>query len=157
MNKIKFDFLTGMVKVDNQNLILGTHEDFIGSVFFSIFEKSLKKLGKYYYFLEDVEWEGEKFLIEIRPSINNFYPLIYFSRKCENGKNKKFGFKGSVNISCMHNEEIYLVDWLEKLQQKKGTYFSSTPSKTTWNYPWGNIMVQYNDKSFSCGIYIVWD
>lgn len=155
MNKMKFYFSTGMIEIDNQNLILGNYEEFIGSIFFSMFEKKIKSLGKYYYLLENVEWEKKKFLLEIRPSINNFSPLIYLSRKYE--RDEMVCLKSDTDMSHIYNEEIYLIDWLEKLQGKKGTTFSSNPSGVAWDYPWGSLIVQSNEKSFSCGIYIVWN
>ena len=152
MNKMGIDLSTGNLTINNQSLTVRNYDDFVNTDFFNFFEKDLNKLGQYFFSLNDVKWAGESFSLEIRPSVNGFDSIVFLSR---NRKKNERILKDNMNISSLYDEESHLVMWLRKILKRKEVVSFSLPSRKAWDYAWGSLVVQTNERSLSCGIYII--
>ncbi|MGS6399389.1 hypothetical protein ACVGXU_14130, partial [Enterobacter hormaechei] len=62
-----------------------------------------------------------------------------------------------ASLKNLKDEERRLTDWIQnKLSKEKMVKISTPPYGVTWNFEWGELTVQSNERSFDCGIYIEW-
>lgn len=76
--------------------------------------------------------------------------LVIFIKKLIIGKKR-------ANFNVLIDEEKRLYEWVMKKYPNdyKGE-LKDPPYGHVWKFSWGEITVQSNERSFTCGIYIEW-
>ena len=63
-----------------------------------------------------------------------------------------------ANLRNLSEEEQRLTAWVEsEITSRPKIKIRTPPYGTQWHHEWGSIIVQSNEKSFDCGIYIEWN
>ncbi|MBS2288226.1 hypothetical protein KFZ19_26990, partial [Salmonella enterica subsp. enterica serovar Typhimurium] len=63
-----------------------------------------------------------------------------------------------ASLSNLSDEQQRLTVWVEnEITSKPNLKINNPPYGFQWRHEWGNIVVQSNEKSFDCGVYIEWN
>jgi hypothetical protein len=156
MNIITFDFDTGSLFVNKHLLTISSYDSFISSELF-VKTREIEKSGAYYFNLPNVEWMGELFFMEIRPSIGHFSPCVFLISRTGFFFNSLSSWEKRADLSGLKNEEERMINWVRSNKENGDErVITQPPYGVQWVYTWGDIAVQSNAQTFDCGIYITW-
>jgi len=155
MKMMILDEKTGLLTIDGFAIELTSSEAFTSSDFYRVFP--LTKVGQFYFSIDDVLWKGESFILEFRPAIFSFRPCIFLTSKDGDFFKTFTDWNKRADLGGLKKEEERLTSWvgmqLPSIFKNKITIL---PYGTEWQFDWGSIVVQSNNQSFDCGVYIDW-
>lgn len=156
MKTIILDKKTGLLAIDSVVIELTSVETFTSSDFYRMF--SLTKVGQFYFSIDDVVWGGKEFILELRPAIFSFKPCVFFTSKDSDFFRTFTDWSKRADLEGLKKEEEILTSWVRaQLPSVCSNKITIPPYGTEWQFDWGNIIVQSNNHSFDCGIYIDWN
>ncbi|MBU5922730.1 hypothetical protein [Enterobacter sichuanensis] len=157
MLEMNFDVNSGFVAINNYPLELKDIETFKNSEFYTLFSP-LNTIGSYYFSIDNIDWKDQTFILELRPSVFSFSPSIFLTSKSGNFYKTLWDWDKRANLRNLSEEEQRLTAWVEsEITSRPKLKISTSPYGTQWHHEWGSIIVQSNEKSFDCGIYIEWN
>lgn len=157
MLEMNFDVNSGFVAINNYPLELKDVETFKNSEFYTLFSP-LNTIGSYYFSIDNIEWKDQTFILELRPSVFSFSPSIFLTSKNGNFYKTLWDWDKRANLRNLSEEEQRLTAWVEsEITSHPKLKISTPPYGTQWHHEWGSIIVQSNERSFDCGIYIEWN
>ncbi|MCA2028170.1 hypothetical protein LDK53_19685 [Enterobacter sp. K16B] len=157
MLEMNFDVNSGFVAINNYPLELKDVETFKNSEFYMLFSP-LNTIGSYYFSIDNIDWKDQTFILELRPSVFSFSPSIFLTSKNGNFYKTLWDWDKRANLRNLSEEEQRLTAWVEsEITSHPKLKISTPPYGTQWHHEWGSIIVQPNEKSFDCGIYIEWN
>lgn len=157
MLEMNFDVNSGFVAINNYPLELKDVETFKNSEFYTLFSP-LNTIGSYYFSIDNIEWKDQTFILELRPSVFSFSPSIFLTSKNGNFYKTLWDWDKRANLRNLSEEEQRLTAWVEsEITSRPKLKISLPPYGTQWHHEWGSIIVQSNERSFDCGIYIEWN
>ncbi len=80
MKKMTLDFKDGIVKIDGYTVELSSFENFTSSEFYKT-HSEFTRIGKFYFAKDDIEWEGQNFIVEFRPAVFHSIHLFFLQVK----------------------------------------------------------------------------
>ncbi|WP_320759913.1 hypothetical protein, partial [Enterobacter roggenkampii] len=108
--------------------------------------------------IDNIEWKDQTFILELRPSVFSFSPSIFLTSKNGNFYKTLWDWDKRANLRNLSEEEQRLTAWVEsEINSRPKLKISTPPYGTQWHHEWGSIIVQSNERSFDCGIYIEWN
>lgn len=157
MLEMNFDVNNGFVAINNYPLELKDVETFKNSEFYMLFSP-LNTIGSYYFSIDNIDWKDQTFILELRPSVFPFSPCIFLTSKNGNFYKTLWDWDKRANLRNLSEEEQRLTAWVDsEITSRPKLKISTPPYGTQWHHEWGSIIVQSNEKSFDCGIYIEWN
>ena len=157
MLEMNFDVNSGFVAINNYPLELKDVETFKNSEFYMLFSP-LNTIGSYYFSIDNIDWKDQTFILELRPSVFSFSPCIFLTSKNGNFYKTLWDWDKRANLRNLSEEEQRLTAWVNsEITSRPKLKISAPPYGTQWHHEWGSIIVQSNEKSFDCGIYIEWN
>ncbi|ELJ5856469.1 hypothetical protein RS425_004938 [Enterobacter kobei] len=157
MKKMTFNVKNGNVKIDDYPIELSSFEIFTSSEFYKT-HPQFTKIGKFYFSKNDIEWEGQNFIVEFRPAIFSFNPSLFLTSKDGDFYQLLKDWDKRASLKNLEEEERRLTEWVQnKFSRNNMGKINKPPYGTKWTYEWGEITVQSNERSFDCGIYIEWN
>ena len=157
MLEMNFDVNSGFVAINNYPLELKDVETFKNSEFYMLFSP-LNTIGSYYFSIDNIDWKDQTFILELRPSVFSFSPCIFLTSKNGNFYKTLWDWDKRANLRNLSEEEQRLTAWVDsEITSHPKLKISTPPYGTQWHHEWGSIIVQSNEKSFDCGIYIEWN
>lgn len=157
MLEMNFDVNSGFVAINNYPLELKDVETFKNSEFYMLFSP-LNTIGSYYFSIDNIDWKDQTFILELRPSVFSFSPCIFLTSKNGNFYKTLWDWDKRANLRNLSEEEQRLTAWVDsEITSRPKLKISAPPYGTQWHHEWGSIIVQSNEKSFDCGIYIEWN
>ncbi|MFB4486288.1 hypothetical protein ACE3IQ_03195 [Enterobacter hormaechei subsp. steigerwaltii] len=156
MKKMTLNFKDGSIKIDGYSIELSSFENFTSSEFYKA-HSEFTRIGKFYFAKDDIEWEGQNFIVELRPAVFSFNSSLFLTSKDGDFYQTLKDWELRASLKNLKDEERRLTDWIQnKLSKEKMVKISTPPYGVTWNFEWGELTVQSNERSFDCGIYIEW-
>lgn len=146
----------GALLVDGSKIELSSYEKFINSSFFKSSD-DLVKVGEYYFSTKSVMWHNEPFHVQFRPAIFSVNKSVFLISETGDFYKKINDWEKRADVNVLIAEEKRLHDWM--MEEYSGNYkgeLKNPPYGHVWGFSWGEITVQSNEKSFTCGIYIEW-
>lgn len=157
MLEMHFDVNSGLVAIDNYPLELKDLETFKNSEFYKLFSP-FTTTGHYYFSIDNIDWKDQTFILELRPSVFSFSPSIFLTSKTGNFYKTLGDWNKRANLNNLSEEEQRLTAWIEnEITSHPKLKIITAPYGIQWDHEWGRIIVQSNEKSFDCGIYIEWN
>ena len=80
MLEMKLDVHTGFVAINNYPIELKDVDTFKNSAFYKFFSP-LTKICPFYFAIDNIKWKDQVFILELRPSVFSFSPLIFLTSK----------------------------------------------------------------------------
>ncbi|HEO9122665.1 TPA: hypothetical protein QIF58_003646, partial [Enterobacter bugandensis] len=156
MLEMNLDVHTGFVAINNYPLELKDVDTFKNSKFYQFFSP-LTKIGSFYYSIDNIKWKDQVFILELRPSVFSFSPSIFLTSKDGSFYKTLNDWDKRASLSNLSEERQRLTAWVEnEITSKPKLQITSPPYGIQWEHEWGSVVVQSNEKSFDCGIYIEW-
>ncbi len=88
----------------------------------------------------------------------SFSPSIFLTSKTGNFYKTLGDWNKRANLNNLSEEEQRLTAWIEnEITSHPKLKIITAPYGIQWDHEWGRIIVQSNEKSFDCGIYIEWN
>lgn len=146
----------GALLVDGSKIELSSYEQFINSSFFKSSD-DLIHVGEYYFSAKNVMWHNEPFHVQFRPAIYSVNKSVFLISKTGEFYKNINDWEKRANVNVLISEEKRLYEWM--MEKYPGNYkgeLKDPPYGHVWGFSWGEITVQSNEKSFTCGIYIEW-
>lgn len=161
MKKLELNLITGDIKINSNSLDKSKmlEKEFVNSDFYhnAIKENWLKKTGIHQYTINDLSWMDKPFLAEINPVVGSSMSFnIYLINKTGRYYDSLGNWDKLTNIDMLNKEIEREREWLNGILKN----YNDTliiPNGFRWLFPWGHISVQYEVRSFSCGIYLSWN
>ncbi len=157
MLDMNLDVHNGFVTINNYLLELRDIETFKKSEFYNLFSP-LTTIGYFYFSIDNIKWKDQVFILELRPSVFSFSPLIFLTSKDGSFYKTLADWDKRASLSNLSDEQKRLTAWVENEITSSPKLKINNPSYGfQWEHDWGRIVVQSNEKSFDCGIYIEWN
>ena len=80
MKKMTLNFKDGSIKIDGYSIELSSFENFTSSEFYKA-HSEFTRIGKFYFAKDDIEWEGQNFIVEFRPAVFSFNSSLFLTSK----------------------------------------------------------------------------
>lgn len=156
MKIMNLDESSGVLHIDGSEIDLSSYEAFTKSFFFNSVD-DLTSVGKYRFFLEDVSWHDEQFTVEFNPAVFSFKALVFLTSKTGDFYKSLSDWEKRANVKALKEEEKRMFEWmLNRYPDNYKGELKDPPYGHVWNFEWGEITVQSEERSFNCGIYIEW-
>lgn len=157
MLEMKLNVHTGLVAINNYPIELKDVDTFKNSAFYKFFSP-LAKIGPYYFAIDNIKWKDQIFILELRPSAFSFTPSLFLTSKDGSFYKTLEDWDKRASLSNLSDEQQRLTAWVEsEITSKPKLKITTPPYGIQWEHEWGSIVVQSNEKSFDCGIYIEWN
>lgn len=156
MKIMNLDESNGALHIDGSEIDLSSYEAFTKSLFFNSVD-DLTPVGKYRFFSEDVSWHDEPFTVEFNPAVFSFKSLVFLTSKTGDFYKSLSDWEKRANVKALKEEEKRMFAWM--LNRYPNNYkgeLKDHPYGHVWGFEWGKVTVQSEERSFNCGIYIVW-
>jgi len=156
MKIMNLDESNGALHIDGSEIDLSSYEAFTKSLFFNSVD-DLTPAGKYRFFSEDVSWHDEPFTVEFNPAVFSFKSLVFLTSKTGDFYKSLSDWEKRANVKALKEEEKRMFAWM--LNRSPNNYkgeLKDPPYGHVWDFEWGKVTVQSEERSFNCGIYIVW-
>lgn len=153
---MNLDESNGALHIDGSEIDLSSYEAFTKSRFFNSVD-DLTPAGKYRFFSEDVSWHDEPFTVEFNPAVFSFKSLVFLTSKTGDFYKSLSDWEKRANVKALKEEEKRMFAWM--LNRYPNNYkgeLKGPPYGHVWDFEWGKVTVQSEERSFNCGIYIVW-
>lgn len=153
---MNLDESNGALHIDGSEIDLSSYEAFTKSLFFNSVD-DLTPVGKYRFFSEDVSWHDEPFTVEFNPAVFSFKSLVFLTSKTGDFYKSLSDWEKRANVKALKEEEKRMFAWM--LNRYPNNYkgeLKDPPYGHVWGFEWGKVTVQSEERSFNCGIYIVW-
>lgn len=153
---MNLDESNGALHIDGSEIDLSSYEAFTKSFFFNSVD-DLTPVGKYRFFSEDVSWHDEPFTVEFNPAVFSFKALVFLTSKTGDFYKSLSDWEKRANVKALKEEEKRMFAWM--LNRYPNNYkgeLKDPPYGHVWGFEWGKVTVQSEERSFNCGIYIVW-
>lgn len=117
----------------------------------------MTKIGSFYFAIDNIKWKDQVFILELRPSAFSFTPSLFLTSKDGSFYKTLNDWDKRASLSNLSDEQQRLTAWVEsEITSKPKLKITNPPYGFQWVHEWGSIVVQSNEKSFDCGIYIEW-
>ncbi|HFR3111041.1 TPA: hypothetical protein ACHVDY_000136 [Enterobacter hormaechei] len=157
MLEMKLDVHTGFVEINNYPIELKDVDTFKNSAFYKFFSP-LTTVGPFYFAIDNVKWKDQVFILELRPSAFSFSPSLFLTSKDGSFYKTLEDWDKRASLSNLSDEQQRLTVWVEnEITSNPKLKINNPPYGFQWRHEWGNIVVQSNEKSFDCGVYIEWN
>lgn len=158
MKNLKFEPTTGTLVLDEKNLEITSEEAFCNSEFYKKLQKvgSIKRLMPHHYLIDSIVFHNKEFEIHIRPICFNFPFMVQLVDKGSEYYDSLSDWNRRADIEMLNKSVRYLSNWLGSSLELGEPDFSEN-EMVSWRFPWGNVSVSYETRSFNHGIYITWD
>lgn len=157
MLEMKLDVHSGCVAINNYPIELKDVDTFKNSAFYRFFS-SLTTVGPFYFAIDNIKWKDQVFILELRPSVFSFSPLIFLTSKGGSFYKTLADRDKRASLSNLSDEQQRLISWVEnEITSSPKNKINNLPYGFQWNHDWGRIAVQSNEKSFDYGIDIEWN
>lgn len=157
MTEMKLDANNGFVTINNHPIELNNIETFKKSKFYKLFSP-FTPIGPFYFAIDNIEWKDQMFILELRPAVFSFSPSIFLTSKGGDFYKTLGDWDKRASLHNLSEEQQRLTAWVEnEITSISKVKINKPPYGIQWDHEWGRIIVQSNEKSFDCGIYIEWN
>lgn len=146
----------GALLVDGSKIELSSYEEFINSSFFKSSD-DLINVGEYYFSAKNVVWHNEPFHVQFRPAVFSINKSLFLISKTGDFYRNINNWERRSNLDILICEEKRLYEWvMKKYPDNYKGELKDPPYGHVWEFSWGEITTQSNERSLTCGIYIEW-
>lgn len=147
MLEMKLDLHTGFVAINNYPIELNDVDTFKNSTFYR-FLSSLTTVGPFYFAIYNIKWKDQVFILELRPSVFSFSPLIFLTSKGGSFYKTLVDWDKRASLNNLSDEQQRLISWVQnKITSSPKLKINNPPYGFQWDHDWGRIVVQSNKKS----------
>ncbi|QXG53252.1 hypothetical protein KTJ90_11390 [Pantoea jilinensis] len=158
MKKLKFKPTTGALVIDEKYLEITSEELFCKSELYKSLQRSgsIKSLMPHHYLIDSIIFHNKEFELRIRPICFNFPFMVQLVDKGSEYYHSLNDWNRRTDIEMLNESVRDLSKWLSSSLELGYPDFIET-EVVRWGFPWGNVSVSYETRSFNHGIYIIWD
>nr|WP_033762191.1 hypothetical protein [Pantoea agglomerans] len=158
MKKLKFEPTTGTLVIDEKYLEITSEELFCKSELYNSLQSSgsIKSLMPHHYLIDSIIFNNKEFELHIRPVIFNLPFMVQLVDKGNEYYHSLNDWDRRADIEMLNESVRDLSKWLGSSLELGSPDFIKA-EVVRWGFPWGNVSVSYETRSFNHGIYITRD